>query len=151
MTRKIFVHTCAFVFLFVISQNIPTSGALADNLEEASSKISILESLIDENRVIHDLEESVLKANGQCNQDSDCYHAGKCVTKENDIKECECRNGTSGPLCKVVDECVDKSSKCGSGKDVHCVFDIVSEKAVCKCDDSSKKFDTITKTCRGKF
>ncbi|GFR07206.1 uncharacterized protein TNCT_528201 [Trichonephila clavata] len=148
MTRRIFVHTCALVFLFAIPQSIHTSGALADNLEEASSEISVLESLIDENHRIHDLEESVLKSNEQCNQNTDCYHAGKCVTKEDGIKECECKNGTSGPLCKVVDECVDKSNKCGSGKDVQCVFDIVSEKAVCKCNNSSKKFDTITKTCR---
>ncbi|GFW01895.1 uncharacterized protein TNCV_3028661 [Trichonephila clavipes] len=84
---------------------------------------------------------------GTCSNDVDCYHAGKCTELEDGLKVCECRNGTSGALCQTVDECVADPDKCGNGTDVKCVFDIIQEEAICKCDNASKQFDYYTETC----
>ncbi|GFY69655.1 uncharacterized protein TNIN_18641 [Trichonephila inaurata madagascariensis] len=87
-------------------------------------------------------------AETQCSKDIDCHYAGKCITTAEGSKECECKNGTSGSLCQDVDDCVTNPYMCGNGTDVRCIFDVSVEKATCKCDNSRKKFDPGTETCR---
>ncbi|GFS65427.1 hypothetical protein NPIL_76051 [Nephila pilipes] len=91
----------------------------------------------------------------RCNKDIDCHHDCKCndidckcISKENDQKVCECKKGTSGAFCKDVEECVADPFMCGNGTDVRCVFDVVREEAMCKCDNSSKSFDANAEMCR---
>ncbi|GFS94857.1 uncharacterized protein NPIL_104901 [Nephila pilipes] len=142
MATKKFSHFILFVLLFTVSQNIYISRTLAD-----TPKTGISEN---ESEGLLENKESFLKADAitQCARDVDCHYAGKCITRNDGLKVCECRNGTSGPICQDVEECIANPYMCGNGTDVRCVFDIKLEKAVCKCDSSSKKFDPGTETCR---
>ncbi|GFQ90214.1 uncharacterized protein TNCT_394981, partial [Trichonephila clavata] len=121
-----------------------------DSVETDISHISVSDSLQGENQDILEFKESVLKleAETQCSKDIDCHYAGKCITRADGSKECECKNGTSGSLCQDVDECVANPYMCGNGTDVRCIFDVSLQKATCKCDNSRKKFDPGTETCR---
>ncbi|XP_054719350.1 protein crumbs-like [Uloborus diversus] len=79
-----------------------------------------------------------------------CQNGGKC-NEDEDSPFCECKPGTSGDLCSVVDECEEDSEFCGSGDDVTCKYDSTKEKAYCHCTVDSKQFDTNAKVCKRKF
>ncbi|GFY53180.1 uncharacterized protein TNIN_384701 [Trichonephila inaurata madagascariensis] len=145
--NKTTINITAFACLVLILLNVYTSGTLTDNLEEGNTVASLLNDLKGDIAAL-DVQESTLKeAVIQCINDVDCYNAGKCTELKDGLKVCECRNGTSGALCQNVDECVADPDKCGNGTDVQCVFDVIQEEAICKCDNASKQFDYYTETC----
>ncbi|GFT53866.1 tenascin-X [Nephila pilipes] len=146
--NKITKRLPPFVCLFLILLNTYTSEALTDNLEEGSIDDSFLKDLKSDIISLVVQESDLQKAVTQCNNDADCYNAGKCTRTKDGLRVCECISGTSGPLCKDVDECINNPYRCGNGTDVQCLFDLVREKAFCKCDNTSKEFDHFEKICR---
>ncbi|GFW01898.1 transposable element Tc1 transposase [Trichonephila clavipes] len=138
----------AFLYVVLILLVAYTCGEVTDNIGEGSIDGAFLNHWKNELNVL-DTQKSLLpKAVTPCSKDSDCHYAGKCSKRDGGQKVCECRKGTSGSLCQNVDECVADPYMCGNGTDVRCIFDIVREKAICKCDNTSKEFDKTTKTCR---
>ncbi|GFR15557.1 uncharacterized protein TNCT_175531 [Trichonephila clavata] len=138
----------AFAYVISILFVVYTCGAIADNLGEGSIDGAFLNDLKNEPNVLDTQKSLLQKAETQCSKDSDCHYAGKCTKRDGELKVCECRTGTSGSLCQDVEGCIANPNMCGNGTDVQCIFDVVREKAICKCDNTSKEFDQTTKTCR---
>ncbi|XP_054718102.1 neurogenic locus notch homolog protein 1-like [Uloborus diversus] len=77
-----------------------------------------------------------------------CQNEMACLPDEQGKNFCQCNNTLSGDFCDTVNACKVKDF-CGTGSGVDCVYDSNSEtNAACKCQDTSKKFDSTLKMCR---
>ena len=79
-------------------------------------------------------------SNGTCKNGAEC--------KERDTGDfCECKKGTSGHRCEIIDEC--ESLKCKKSISV-CSYNSILEEAFCKCKKNNAVYDPKNKKCDGK-
>lgn len=80
-----------------------------------------------------------------------CENGGTC-TKYGNYSFCNCRTGTSGSYCGIVDACRNISF-CGEASflDTECYFDQSIGKAACRCKNSDQVYLKEKMLCQSKL